>query len=239
MNTITDCLMFFGKWNIVEYKVVVMNTPDQKQLESFFEKYPIRHFDKGQIIIAANETPPGISYVVSGQIRQYDITDLGTDIVVDILLASSVFPLDWAAGVWDSQYFYQALSPVIIRTVPLDELEVFLRQSPNLLFSLLTRSVTAMMIIQRRMAHLMSGVTFNRVLFELITQGKRIGVKQPDGSYSLHLHEDELAQRAGLTRETVNREVGKLKQLGLVEVSHRVLRIKNLAELEALLGSHL
>jgi CRP/FNR family transcriptional regulator len=216
-----------------------MNTPDQKQLESFFVKYPIRHFDKGQIIIAANETPPGISYVVSGQIRQYDITDLGTDIVVDILLASSVFPLDWAVRDRDSQYFYQALSPVGIRTAPLDELEVFLKQNPNLLFTLLTRSVAAMMIMQRRMVHLMSGVTFNRVMFELITQGKRIGYKHLDGSYTLNLHEDELAQMAGLTRETVNREVGKLKRLGLVEVSHRRLRIKNLAELEAMLGSHL
>jgi CRP/FNR family transcriptional regulator len=216
-----------------------MKTPDKKQLESFFVKYPIRHFDKGQIIIAANETPPGISYVVSGQIRQYDITDVGTDIVVDVLLASSVFPLDWATRNRESQYFYQALSPVKIRTAPLSELEAFLRRAPNLLYILMTRAVAAMTIMQRRMAHLMSGVTVNRVLFELITQGKRIGVKQLDGSYLLHLHEDELAQRAGLTRETINRELGKLKRRGLVEVDHRILIIKNLEEIEALLGSHL
>lgn len=216
-----------------------MNTPDQKQLESFFIKYPIRHFDKGQIIIAANETPSGIFYVVSGQIRQYDITDLGADIVVDILLTSSLFPLDWAVRDRPSQYFYQAIGPVKVRVAPLGELESFLMQAPNLLFSLLTRSVAAMTIMQRRMAHLMSGVTLNRVMFELITQVKRVGVRRADGSYSLHLHEDELAQRAGLTRETVNREVGKLKKLGIIEVNHRRLRIRDLAKLESMLDSHL
>ncbi len=216
-----------------------MNAPDQKQLELFFSRYPIRHFDKGQIIIAANDTPPGILYIDSGQIRQYDITDAGADIVVDVLLVSSVFPLDWAVGGRRSQYFYQAISPVNIRVAPLDELEIFLRQTPNLLFSLLTRSVAAMTVMQRRMAHLMSGVTFNRVMFELITQGKRIGVKQGDGSYMLRLHEDELAQRAGLTRETVNREVGKLKKMGLIEVNHRRISIKDLTQLELLLDSHL
>ena len=216
-----------------------MNAPDKKELEYFFSKYPTRHFDKGQIIIAANDAPPGIIYIVSGQVRQYDITDVGTDVVVDILLASSVFPLDWAVRARRSQYFYQALSPVNVRIAPLDDLSAFLRKSPGLLFSLLARSVAAMTVMQRRMAHLMSGVTANRVMFELITQGKRLGVTQTDGSCVLQLHEDELAQRAGLTRETVNREVGKLKRLGLVDVSHRRLSIKDLAALEDLLDAHL
>ncbi len=216
-----------------------MSTPDQKQLDSFFRKYPIRHFDKGQIIIATNETPPGIFYVVSGQVRQYDITDLGVDIVLDVLLDSSVFPLEWAVRDVNTQYFYQAISPVEVRLAPLNELQNFLKQSPRLVYSMLNRSVAAMTIMQRRMAHLMSGVTYNRVMFELIAQAKRLGIKQTDGSYLLNMHEDELAQRAGLTRETVNREVGKLKRLGLVEVNHRRISIKNLDKLESLLGDHL
>ncbi len=220
-------------------KGVVMSTPDQKQLDSFFRKYPIRHFDKGQIIIATNETPPGIFYVVSGQVRQYDITDLGVDIVLDVLLDSSVFPLEWAVRDVNTQYFYQAISPVEVRLAPLNELQNFLKQSPRLVYSMLNRSVAAMTIMQRRMAHLMSGVTYNRVMFELIAQAKRLGIKQTDGSYLLNMHEDELAQRAGLTRETVNREVGKLKRLGLVEVNHRRISIKNLDKLESLLGDHL
>ncbi len=216
-----------------------MRTSDQNQLESFFEQYPIRHFDKGQIIIATNETPPGIFYVISGQIRQYDITDLGADIVIDVLLATSIFPLDWAVRDVSSQYFYQAISPVEVHLAPLNELQEYLRQSPALVLNMMNRSVAAMTILQRRMAHLMSGVAFNRVMFELITQGKRLGIRQLDGSYQLNLHEDELAQRAGLTRETVNREVGKLKRIGLVEVNHRRISLKNLAELENLLGNHL
>ncbi len=231
--------MLLGKWNIVIRKRVVMSTPDQKQLDSFFRKYPIRHFDKGQIIIATNETPPGIFYVVSGQVRQYDITDLGVDIVLDVLLDSSVFPLEWAVRDVNTQYFYQAISPVEVRLAPLNELQNFLKQSPRLVYSMLNRSVAAMTIMQRRMAHLMSGVTYNRVMFELIAQAKRLGIKQTDGSYLLNMHEDELAQRAGLTRETVNREVGKLKRLGLVEVNHRRISIKNLDKLESLLGDHL
>ena len=47
----------------------------------------------------------------------------------------------------------------------------------------------------------------------------RFGTKQPDGSIVLDITAKELAQQTGLARETVSRELKKLKDLKVLVVS--------------------
>jgi hypothetical protein len=54
------------------------------------------------------------------------------------------------------------------------------------------------------MSHILRGGSASRVVYELIVECERFGNKQVNGSYNLFMHEDELARRAGLSRETVS-----------------------------------
>ena len=216
-----------------------MDIKNQRKLNLFFAKFPIKRFDKGEVIIRAGDESPGAVYVVSGQVIQYDITDQGVEMTVDVFRPNAVLPLEWLINARPNQYFYEAFRATEIRVAPPDEFMKFLDANPVLVRSLLSRSLCAMGVMQRRMAHLMSGVSINRVMFELITQCKRFGVAKPSGECELDLHEDELARRAGLTRETVNRELGKLKDEHLVTVNHKYMIVNNLEGLEEKLNSHL
>ena len=216
-----------------------MDTKDQTRLSSFFAQYPLKRFSKGEVILRPDDDLTGAVFVVEGQVIQYDITDQGAEMIVDVFRPNAVLPLDWLINAKPNQYFYEAFRETTVRIAPVENFARFLDESPSIVYGLLSRSLWAMGVMQRRMAHLMSGVSINRVMFELITQCKRFGVAHSDGSYELDLHEDELARRAGLTRETVNRELGKLKDRQLVSVSHKCLMIKNLSGLEKLLNSHL
>jgi len=66
---------------------------------------------------------------------------------------------------------------------------------------------------------LLLGETANtRLLYELFVFADRFGRKQPDGSILLDITAKELAQQAGLARETVSRELKNLKELNVLVV---------------------
>ena len=85
------------------------------------------------------------------------------------------------------------------------------------------------------MAHLMGGSARSRVLFELIVEFKRFS-KSDETSLSINVSESELAAKAGLSREAVNRELGALKSKGIIKREYKTITISNLDKLSAELG---
>lgn len=216
-----------------------MNTRVARKIEEFFAKYPRRYFDKSQILIYAGDEPPGIFHLVTGQVRQYDITDRGEEVVVDVFKPPAFFPMTWEINKTPNQYFFETAMPTEIRMAPAGDVVAFLKANHDVTYDLLSRLYSDTDGMQRRMAYLMGGSGRSRVLFELIVECKRFGKQQKDGSYILTMHEDELARRSGLSRETINRELAKLKTMKLLDITHKEFIIKDLKRLEKELGSGL
>lgn len=76
-------------------------------------------------------------------------------------------------------------------------------------------------------------------LYELLIECRRFGDKQTDGSCRIALKETELAARAGLTRETVSREMQKLVAEGLVMAGRSGIVVTGIDALEKKLGAEL
>lgn len=210
-----------------------------KKVADFFASYPLKSIDEGQVIIQAGNQPSGIYFIESGEVRQYDISERGEEVVVNVFKTGAYFPMSWAVNKEPNQYFFEASTDSSIRIAPPDEVTGLLRKNPDILYDLLRRVFIGTEVLQRRMAHLMAGDANSRTLFELIVQCRRFGQLQPDGSYILPIHEQELARRAGLSRETTNRILTKLKKAGLLGVTHKALSVRNLAEIERELGTKL
>ncbi len=208
----------------------------QSKIEAFFSTYPRRKFSKGQILIYAGDDPQGSYCLEQGQVRQYDITDKGDEIVVNVFKAPAFFPISWVLNKTPNKYFFESFTDIAVRIGPADETFAFLKANQDVIFDLLSRVYHGVDGMQRRMAHLMGGDARTRVIFELILECKRFGKKQPNGSYILEMHESELASRAGLARETVSRHIGKLDHGSIVEVTHKAIIVKSLKKLEEELG---
>jgi len=211
----------------------------RQKVEAFFTGYPVRQLGKQEMLVQANEQPEGIFYLVRGQVRQYDIAPQGSEIVVNVFKPPAFFPMSWAVTGVPNRYFFETASEVAVHVAPAEAAVSFLRANPDVLFDLLKRVYSGVEGLQRRMAHLMGGTAKTRVVFELVIECKRFGKQQPDGSYIIDIHEDELARRSGMSRETVNRELADLKHQHLVSVSHQQLTIRDLGQLERLLGEGL
>lgn len=216
-----------------------MDETIQHELDKFFARYPLRQMGSHEILVQANEEPEGIFYLVSGQVRQYDISLQGSEIVVNVFKPPAFFPMSWAVTGMPNRYFFEAASEVTVRVAPAAATVRFLYENPAVMFDLLRRVYSGVEGLQRRMAHLMGGTAKTRVVFELLIECKRFGTRQPDGSYTIDIHEDELARRSGMTRETVNRELARLKRQRLVSVSRRQLIVRDLSLLEQVLGEGL
>ncbi len=210
-----------------------------KKVADFFASYPLKSIDDGQIIIQAGNQPAGVYFIESGEVRQYDISERGDEVVVNVFKAGAYFPMSWAINKEPNQYFFEASADSGIRIAPAGEVVAFLHKNSDILYDLLRRVFVGTDVLQRRMAHLMAGDANSRTLFELIVQCRRFGQLQQDGSYILPIHEQELARRAGLSRETTNRILTKLKKTGVLGVTHKALSVRNLAEIERELGTKL
>lgn len=209
-----------------------MNSQMRQKIDEFFAKYHLQQVDKDQILIHSGEDPPGIFLLVDGQIRQYDITRKGEEVVVNVYKPPACFPVAWAINNEPNLYFYESVGKSVIRLAPAKDVLAFLKANPDVVYNLLRRAYSGEHGLLRRMAFMMGGNGHSRVLYELINECKQFGIHQKDGSYRLDLHEDELAHRAGLTRETVSRELSKLKKHGLLTIGHRSIIVHDLPFLE-------
>jgi CRP-like cAMP-binding protein len=147
--------------------------------------------------------------------------------------------MSWAINNTSNQWFYETGSKVTLRQAPVDEVLGFLETNPDVLFDLLSRLYSGTDGLQRRMAHLMAGSARSRVLFELIVAARRFGKQQKNGSLFIDIRENELARRSGLSRETVSRELQKIKKNKLIGIGHSGFTIERLEKLEKELGEGL
>ncbi len=209
------------------------------KIHDHFSRYPKRSYAKGQILIFAGENPQYIYYILSGKVRVYAESYRGDEVVINIFKSPAFFPMSWAINQTPNKYFYKTEEPTEVHLVPVDKAATFIKTNPDVLFDLLSRVYGGIEGLMGRMVHLMSGTARSRVIYELIIDCHRFGAADSRKGYALDATERDLAARAGLSRETVSREINKLKQEKLVEIRGHSLSVCNIQELEKLLGSEL
>jgi CRP-like cAMP-binding protein len=210
-----------------------------KKVERKFAGYPTRTYQKGQILVHAGDDPQYIYYIEEGKIRQYDISYRGDEIVVNVFKPGAFFPMLWAITETPNKYFFSAEEDTRMRIAPAQEIVEFLKDNGDVTFDLLTRVYTGVEGLLGRMVHLMSGSARSRLMYELVIECRRFGKQAHDGSWLLDITEADLAARAGLSRETVSRELQKVRKGGILQVGYGGIRIVDLPALETKLGTEL
>lgn len=204
-----------------------------RKLDGFFSQFKHQTFRKGEILIRADENPTGIFYLKDGMVKEYAISRKGEELVVNIFKPGTFFPMTWGINGTLNRYFFEAMTQVEGWKAPRENVIEFLRQEQQITFDLLRRLYKGTDGLLARMLYLMSGSAYARLIMEIIITAKRFGKKnEKTGSISCSLSETELATHAGLTRETVSREMKRLKEKKLVAFSKNSLIIPNLISLE-------
>lgn len=209
-----------------------MDSKIAKKVEAFFTQFKHQVYEKGEILVRADDDPAGVFYLKEGVVKKYAISKKGDELVVTIFKPLSFFPMSWAINSTPNQYFYEAMTDLDIWRAPQKEVIDFVKREPEVLFNLMSRVYKGMNGLLSRMTYLMAGNAYGRLIVELIIQAKRFGIKTENG-IEVKISEKDLAAQSGMTRETVSREIKILKDKGLVTFSKNILVIKNLEKLEA------
>lgn len=207
-------------------------SPDiSEKVDIFFRPYKLQKYPKGKVLILHNDEPDNIYYLVKGKVKQYDITSRGDEIILNIFKPGSFFPMSLAINKTPSLYIFETETAVEVRLAPINEVVEFIQQNPDVMFDLLARLYRGMDGVLGRMNHLMSSSAGSRLTYELLLEAQRFGETMTDGSVVMKITESELAARAGLTRETVSREINKLKTHQIVAINSGTITIKSVSEL--------
>lgn len=206
------------------------------KIETFFEQFRVRSYAKGQILLLSGDQPEYVYHLLKGKVKQYDVTYRGNEIILNVFKPPAFFPMSLAINKTINSCIYEAETDIDIRQAPVDETIKFIKDNPDVMFDLLSRVYRGIDDLLGRMTYLMTSSAESRLIYELIIEARRFGTMNDEGGCSITINEIGLGARAGLSRETVSREVTKLKNQGLIKIEGKNIFINNIKALEQKLG---
>lgn len=206
-------------------------TPREK-VDRFFSGYRELRYSKGEIIVFAGENNNNVYYLIEGKIRKYSVNYKGDEIILTMFRPPSFLPIAQAINQKTiNRFYYAAETDVVVRRAPTQNVVEMLNKNPDVMMQLLLRVNRALDEFLGRAVSLMASNALSRVAYEIYIETTRFGTKE-DEHYLIGLTERNIAARTGLTRETVNREIRKLKDMNAVAVERRGIIVKDLGYLE-------
>src|SRR3989344_1413903 len=194
-----------------------------EKIDTFFTKFKYQTYKKGEILVRADDDPPGIFCLKEGIVKEYSISPKGEELVVNMFKPLSFFPMSWAINGTPNTFYFEAVTAVSLFRAPKENVIVFLKRNPDVLFDLLARVYRGTDGILTRLLYLMSGGSKGKLITELLIHTKRFGQTKKSGAVIMEISQKDLASQIGVSRETVNRELKILKEKKLVAFARGTL----------------
>jgi CRP-like cAMP-binding protein len=209
-----------------------------KALDTFYSRYPLKHYKKGHIFILPGEAVEHAYQLIEGKVKIYDVSYRGDEIIITNRIPPAIFPMSLVVNSAATRYIYEASTDITVRQAPTEDMRHFLDAHPPIVLELLSNLYSILDSVLERMVHYIASNAKNRLIYAIISECKEFGSLDEDNVYRIDVNEKELGSRAGLSRETVSREARALKRLKILEVHHNYMLIRNFSQLERYLETH-
>lgn len=189
-----------------------------KKLATFFSTYKTVFYRRDRILLRPGERVTGLHYLVTGIVRHYRVLPNGEEVTVHFYRPGSVFPLMLVLAQVDNRFYFETITPVELKTAPVARVLRFVKENPELGWEFLGRFARAIDGLAFRLEQTLSQKTSGRVAHLLLYLAQRFGteVKGKGVVIGLKLTHRDIASFIGASRETVSRELSRLKALGLI-----------------------
>lgn len=190
-----------------------------RNLEDFFSSYPLYTYKKRENILFGNEVSPSIYYVMQGAIKTLLQTKEGKELTHTLLGPGDLFPLRGTHYESPPKYTFQALTDVRVCKAPKKEYLDWIRQHPDIFEYIIEGLIKRLNSSVSRLQVLLLGNALQKVEAILLFVGENLGTTQEESILlPFSLTHQEIADMAGLTRETVTIEVDQLRKNGSIDV---------------------
>ncbi len=217
------------RYNLSVTHITDHHTTASEAIAQFYAGRPLRTLEAGQLLLVPGDTVPPVTLLESGVVLQYQISDNGTRQVLNFFKQGAFFPANAAINQTPASYYFEALTDITYRQASAQAVDSFLRSHPEVLYDLTSRLYRGMDGLLSKLAHALSESADSRILNELSIHAARFGT-HTQGGVEIPLTGTALAEQTGLTRETVSRELGKLKQAGIVATGRGTITLLDAAD---------
>ncbi len=206
-------------------------------LDSFFRAHTRIQYKKGEVIIRPEDEPSGVFLIEWGFVKAYTITKYGEENLLLVRGNSSVFPLIWAFTGDHREVTYEAMESTSVWRVSRQDYLDFLDRNPDIIPIILDMAIEAYRLHSERVMTLSYRTARERIVSFLLTNVKRFGILNKDGSQTIHApyRQSDIAGSVNATRETTSREINALKKRKLISVNEHKIIVHNVDALRALL----
>src|SRR6266496_4572535 len=192
--------------------------------KEFLNKFPVRNFKKGEIVICEGLGPRKCYAIKSGFTKVFLTTKSGEEKAVNFITAQDIFPLTWIFGKTDAAlYYYQAFTECDMYEIPREELVRHAEEDPQMFRRLFDYVLDLNIDLMQHIHSLEQAKAADKLMYAFNFLTRRYG-KRLTGTKTkmlLPLTQQDLANFLGLTRETTGAQLKDLQQKGVINYQHQ------------------
>jgi CRP/FNR family transcriptional regulator len=182
-------------------------------------KYPVKRYDKGQLILCQGMVPTCCYIIRSGFVKAYEITAAGDEKPISFDGKFDLFPVAWAFGKAPSaQFYHQAYTDCEIYQLPREDFLHYVETQPKLSYRFMHYLLSRCLDYQAHVSSLEQAKAADKLLHALNFLTYRFGKKIARSRIRmlLPLTQQDLANFLGLTRETTGTQLKQLERQGII-----------------------
>lgn len=197
-------------------------------------------FHKNQLIQTSDQDQQELFFIINNFVKLYSINNEGAKSIQVIYGPGDLFPLTLALSSLIGQetyygletYYYEAMQEVEVVTVDMELLNQGVANAPILYRDLLEEAGRRLHSNIQRLENQSLENTYKKVAHQLIFFARRFGVVESRGiRITLPLTHQDIAEVINVARETVTRELKKLRVENAITIDDDII-LPDLEELE-------
>lgn len=212
-----------------------MPEPDDT-LQKFFSSARKLTFARSKIILTPDEPLPGGFFLTSGFVRMYGISPTGAELTIHIYTPGSLFPLMWIVNNIPNRYYFESLDKAVLYVAPKEEIAQLFRNNEGLWQGIVKRLIDGLDKVSSRLELLAYEKAQLRIISTLLYLARHFGKETKKGILiKVKFSHRDIATFAGMSRETVSRELEKLHKQGLINWYKRFIILPDQEKLKLIM----
>lgn len=217
-----------------------MSTAVQNKIKEFAENYPAKTLS-AKTSLQKLIKDGYCFYVEQGKIRLYSQAFDKKEFTINVSTKGCLCPLrEFYSN--NNDYMVEAYVDSVIRVIPIVAAKNFIMHDVDVANEINTKLVKGLEKMTVRLAQAYYFSASQKIVAILIYLADKYGIEPVTGSAKIRFDQnythDDLASFTGLSRETVSRELEKLKSQQLVDISYKQIFITNYPALKGLVSKH-
>ncbi|NDL68248.1 Crp/Fnr family transcriptional regulator [Anaerotalea alkaliphila] len=196
-------------------KVSLFSTLEDRQLQTVAGLIQRRSAKKGEPLLHAGDIVDRLFIVNQGSLKASIFQEDGKEQILYIIQSGESIGELSLLKKEKATYDLVALEDAELCTIPKNSFDLFLRENPDVVFSILEAAHEKIASLEKMVQAIASTDADIRLKFLIQQLMRRSGVETPEGILlQLRLTREDMANFVGVTRETISRKLSQLSREG-------------------------